>query len=196
MVVKHYAANMAYIRIMNDKMKDKNQPKKDANTLYTEYYEEARVDMLTYMAEAQAAGKNSEQVKVARDELLNLSIEAGKHVDKQIENRNYNEHDDKPSRNKYLDRIEDLTAVTKDSQYRNHTQFVDFAHEVIQISTAHQQAMQPIQNEEDVLASRAGNYSQRIQNLRNVRQNIEQRRAANQQTQQNQQAYQQQGGRV
>ena len=195
MTVKQYAANMAYIRLMNDKMNDKNQPKKDAATLFAEYEEEARVDMLAYMAEAQRAGKSPEQVKTARDELVILSTEAGKHIDKQVENRNYNEHDNKPSRNRYLDRIEDLTAVTKDSPYRNNTQFVDFMQEVIDISTTHQQAMRPLQNEEDNLSSRWSNNQDRRDKLHNVVNNIQQRRAANN-TQQTQQAYQQQGGRV
>lgn len=194
MVVKQYAANMAYVRIMNDKMNDKNQPKKDKATLFAEYAEEARLDMITYMAEAQAAGKNREQVMAERDDLLKLSIEAGKHTDKQIENRHYNEHDDKPARNKALERIEDLTAVTKDSPYRNHTQFVDFSQEIIRISTAHQQAMQPIQQEEATLVQWANENNGRRQNLNAVRQRVEQRQAANQQRQQ--QAYQQRGGRV
>jgi len=190
MVAKHYAANMAYVRIMNDKMKDKNQPKKDKTTLYNEYFEEAHLDMITLMAEAQAAGKSREQIKLVRDELLNLSIEAGKHTDKQIENRHYNEQNGNPDRNKALEKIEDLTAITKESPYRNHTQFVDFSQEVIRISTAHQQAMRPIEQQTATLVQWDNKNQERRQNVSAVRQRIEQRHMANQQT------YQRQNGRA
>lgn len=193
-IVKNYAANMAYVHMLNDKMNNKDQPKKDKVTLYNEYYEDAQNDMITLMAEAREAGKSPEQVKTMCEDVLNLSIEAGKHTDKQIENRNYNEQNGKPDRNKSLEKIEDIMAVTKESPYRNNTQLVDFAQEVIHASTRHEQAMQPIQQQMATLVQWENDNQNRRQNLNAVRQRIEQRHVNPQQRQQ--QAYQQQGARV
>ena len=194
--VKQYSANMAYIRLMTEKMNNKEQPKRDAAVLFAEYQEEARQDMLAYIEEARHSGKTEEQIKEARDELLGLSIAAGQHIDKQIEKRHYNEHDEnKPDRNAALDKITVLTAVTKESPYRNQSKMADFASEVINVSTAQQQALYPVQQEEAALTSRWEGNQQRRDNLRNIVNNIQQRRQnTNTNTQQQQQR--QQGGRV
>ena len=151
MAVKHYSANMAYIRIMNEKMEDKDKPKRDSATLFAEYQEEARVDMLAYMDVAAKSGKDPFK---ARDELLGLSIVAGKNVDEEIADRHYNEQGGKPARNTALERIEVLTAVTKEPQYRTYNKINDFVDDIIKVSNEQQQALTPVQQEENNQISR------------------------------------------
>ncbi len=192
MVVKQYSANIAYVRLMTEKMVDKEQPKRASAELFAQYQEEARLDMLAYMAEAQGCGRDE---IAARDELFDLSIKAGQHVNNEIAARNYNEHGLKPGRNKSLEKIEDLTAVTKDSPYRGQTRFVDFTNEMIDISTAQQRALTPVEQEENVLTDRWNGHQERVTNFRNrVNQIRSNQRSANTNTQTPQQMINQ-GGR-
>ena len=163
MASQQYAATYASARMLQEQAEKAGAHKNtDVNKDFDQYYTEAQADYLAYMKEAQAAGKNPMQ---AAQELNELSIAAYKHANEQIDHYQYNEVGNKPAENKALQKLNELTQITKESPYRGKTELDNFAAAIINVSKEHDIILNPINRAEADLRNRSLVNNQRRQRL-------------------------------
>ena len=168
MGAQQYAANVATARMLQDRA-EKAGAHKDVNKDFAQYMDEAKADYLAYMKEAQAAGKDPFEAVAT---LGNLSVEAYKHANQQIDNYQYNEVKNKPAPNKALQKIDDMTQICKESPYKKTTQLDNFAAAIIKTSKEHDIILAPINRSEQELHNRSVVNNQRRQRLMQTINNI------------------------
>ena len=168
MGAQQYAANVATARMLQDRA-EKAGAHKDVNKDFAQYMDEAKADYLAYMKEAQAAGKDPFEAVAT---LGNLSVEAYKHANQQIDNYQYNEVKNKPAPNKSLQKIDEMTQICKESPYKKTTQLDNFAAAIIKTSKEHDIILAPINRSEQELHNRSVVNNQRRQRLMQTINNI------------------------
>lgn len=161
-----YSSYMATTKLLTAKAESKNAfVDKNPEELFDQYRLESRKEFINMVNQEKQDGKN---IFVSAVELQAKSLNAFKHIVKELNDGHYDEKGAKPAANKDFDELKTMAENSKDAPYSKEVGLAEMAGEMLHNQEALQTVQQNLKHREDLISARKQAYQARRANFQQM----------------------------